>query len=618
MLSKQVPSQAAPIDAHIIPTYGWAYNDALEPRNFDPELAAQMLEDAGWVLNEGAEFRVCQGCGTTEDGTEMKLNLTTNAGNETRENIIALAQQQWGEVGVEVVGGVVGMISSVPTPSAPSMTYFSSRGPNPVVGDLIKPDITAPGIQILAGNTPTPIGGVQGEYFQAIAGTSMSSPVVAGVYALIKQAHPDWSEAMAKSAIMTTAYQGVVDNDRSSPADPFDFGAGHVDPGNKVHKGSAFQPGLVYEAGLFEYAAFTCGQDWGVFTPGSCDFLEGLGVPTDPSDLNYPSIGIDGVPGTQTIKRTVTSVAPGNRTFTVSVDAPAGYDVTVEPSSFTLKTGESLTYEVTITNVSAPIGEWRHGSLTWHEKTGNYDVYSPISVNAALFSAPAEVEFRVGLASCGVANGARPVHEALEAAVREAGRGVARGVGCGGMCHREPLVEVVEADGGSAIYTHVTPEVVPALVRRHLRPKGLLTRARWMAAGLVESGNGIHNVPFSVKLLDTAHRQLNEAREQPPDEQDEDTIKRNKQMRDVGFGVGGARDAHGGPQVERPGGAALDGLGGAQPVEAALVDDPAIGHAAVILRSTAADTSASVHTKHSMVAMSGRIIPAPLATATMV
>ena len=275
--------------------------------------------------------------------------------------------------------------------SAPSMTIFSSRGPNPVVGDLIKPDITAPGLQILAGNTPTPIGGVQGELFQAIAGTSMSSPVVAGVYALIKQAHPDWTEAMAKSAIMTTAYQDVVDNDRSSAADPFDMGAGHIDPGNKVHKGSAFQPGLVYDAGLFEYAAFTCGQDWGIFTPGSCDFLEGLGLPSDPSDLNYPSIGIDGVPGTQTITRTVTSIAPGNRTFTVSVDPPAGYDVTVEPASFKLKTGQSLTYEVTITNVSAPIGAWLHGSLTWHEKTGNYDVYSPISVNAALFSAPTEV-----------------------------------------------------------------------------------------------------------------------------------------------------------------------------------------------------------------------------------
>lgn len=278
-------------------------------------------------------------------------------------------------------------------PSAPSMTIFSSRGPNPVVGDVIKPDITAPGIQILAGNTPTPIGGVQGELFQAIAGTSMSSPIIAGVFALIKQAHPEWTPAMAKSAIMTTAYQDVVDNDRVSPADPFDMGAGHVDPGNKVHKGSAFQPGLAYDAGLFEYAAFTCGQDWGVFTTGSCDFLESIGVPTDPSDLNYPSIAIDGVAGSQTVTRTVTSVAQDNgwRTYTVSVDAPEGFEVTVSPSTFKIKKGQTATYEVTIAGAGAPAGEWRHGSLTWSDKNGHYDVYSPISVNAALFGAPSEV-----------------------------------------------------------------------------------------------------------------------------------------------------------------------------------------------------------------------------------
>jgi hypothetical protein len=221
----------------------------------------------------------------------------------------------------------------------------------------------------------------------------MSSPIVAGVFALIKQAHPDWSAAMAKSAIMTTSYQDVVDNDRSSPADPFDMGAGHVDPGNKVHKGSAFQPGLAYDAGLFEYAAFTCGMDWGVFTSGSCDFLESIGVPSDPSDLNVPSIGIAELPGSQTVTRTVTSVASENgwRTYTVSVDAPSGYEVTVEPSTLKLKKGQTATYEVTITNVSAPAGDWRHGSLTWHEKTGNYDAYSPISVKGALFSSPAEV-----------------------------------------------------------------------------------------------------------------------------------------------------------------------------------------------------------------------------------
>ena len=113
-------------------------------------------------------------------------------------------------------------------------------------------------------------------------------------------------------------------------------------------------------------------------------------------------------------------------------------------------------------------------------------------------SALAQVEFRVGLASCGVANGARPVHEAIEAAVREAGRGVARAVGCGGMCHREPLVEVIDGDGRCTVYTHVTPDLVPGLVRRHLRPKGLLTRVRWIAAALADRGNGASGRPEPV------------------------------------------------------------------------------------------------------------------------
>ncbi len=114
-------------------------------------------------------------------------------------------------------------------PVAPSMTAFSSRGPNPVAEDIIKPDITAPGIQILAGNSPTPSpGSYPSELFQAIAGTSMSSPHVAGVYALLKQAHPDWTPAMAKSAIMTSADPDVRDNDRVTPANPFGMGAGHL------------------------------------------------------------------------------------------------------------------------------------------------------------------------------------------------------------------------------------------------------------------------------------------------------------------------------------------------------------------------------------------------------
>lgn len=280
-------------------------------------------------------------------------------------------------------------------PSAPSMTIFSSRGPNPVAEDIIKPDVTAPGTQILAGFSPTSYDDYDhpGELFAAIQGTSMSSPIVAGAFALIKQAHPDWSEAMAKSALMTTAYQDVRDNDRVSMADPFDMGAGHINPGGEWSKGSVDEPGLAYDAGLFEYAAFTCGMDWGVFTAGSCDFLESIGVPTEPYNLNYPSIGVGNLPGSQTVQRTVTSVAKekGWRTYNVSVDAPPGYEVTVSPSSIRLKRGQTATFEVTITNVDAPIGEWRFGSLTWSDKNGLYYVYSPIAVRGSLFDAPPEV-----------------------------------------------------------------------------------------------------------------------------------------------------------------------------------------------------------------------------------
>jgi subtilisin family serine protease len=273
------------------------------------------------------------------------------------------------------------------------MAGFSSRGPNPVSESIIKPDVTAPGVNILAGMTPVPEpGAVSGELFQAINGTSMSSPHVAGVFALIKQAHPDWSPAMAKSALMTTSRQDVFKGDGTTPADPFDMGAGHIAPGERVHKGSAFQPGLTYDAGFFDYLGFLCDADPSVFSnpAGTCGFIDSLGIATTVESLNYPSIGIESVPGSATVTRTVTSVADDNgwRTYTADVDAPDGYEVTVSPSSFRLKSGQSATFEVTVTNVSAAIGSWEYGSLTWNDKTGNYSVYSPIAVKASLFSAP--------------------------------------------------------------------------------------------------------------------------------------------------------------------------------------------------------------------------------------
>jgi subtilisin family serine protease len=329
--------------------------------------AGSLFSDTHWVPSVHID---------NTPGLAIKAYIAANSGTATAE-IVAPQTSTW--------------------PYAPSMTDFSSRGPNPVAPDIIKPDVTAPGIQILAGNSPFPDAGTTppGELFQAIAGTSMSSPHVAGVYALLKQAHPEWSAAVAKSALMTTAHQNVLDNDRTNQADPFDMGSGHIRPGGAWTKGSINEPGLVYDAGFNEYLGFMCDAFPAVFTnpAATCAALASAGIPTKAVNLNYPSIGISQVPGTKTVTRTVTSVAKENgwRTYNANVVAPPGYTVTVTPSTIKLKQGQSATFTVTVTNVNAPVGEWRFGSLTWKEKDGNYNVYSPIAVKAALFEGPAEV-----------------------------------------------------------------------------------------------------------------------------------------------------------------------------------------------------------------------------------
>ncbi len=273
------------------------------------------------------------------------------------------------------------------------MADFSSRGEDPVAPDLIKPDVTAPGVNILAGDSETPAiaSGPPGQLFQIISGTSMSSPHVAGLFALLRERHPTWTAAMAKSALMTTARQDVV-KETQAPADPFDMGAGHVDPSGPPSKaGSMFSPGLVYNAGLADYFGFLCTADPSVFlSPAStCDGLAAGGVPTTTTDLNLPSIGASSVVGTKTITRTVTSVADKTRTFTASVEAPDGFDVTVTPSSIRIAPGHTATFTVTFNNVGAPVDVWKFGSLTW--TSGTYEVRSPIAVKGALFAAPDDV-----------------------------------------------------------------------------------------------------------------------------------------------------------------------------------------------------------------------------------
>ncbi|MGZ4693547.1 MAG: S8 family serine peptidase [Acidimicrobiales bacterium] len=212
------------------------------------------------------------------------------------------------------------------------MASFSSRGPG---GQFLKPDITAPGVQVLAGNTPTPDevpGGPPGQYYQAIAGTSMSSPHAAGSAILLEALHPAWTPGRVKSALMTTAKTSVLKEDLTTPADPFDMGAGRVD---LTRAGS---PPIVFD----ETAAnmFALGPD-----------------PLTALDINSPSINVPTMPGTVTVTRTATNVSSQPFSFDVSTTAPAGSTIKVSPAKGRIPPGASQALQVTITS-NAPTGQY--------------------------------------------------------------------------------------------------------------------------------------------------------------------------------------------------------------------------------------------------------------------
>ncbi len=255
--------------------------------------------------------------------------------------------------------------------SAPEVAAFSSRGPSLASTDLLKPDLMAPGVDVLAAYSPLNFG-----TYNFLSGTSMSSPHIAGIGALLKQRHPTWTPAMIKSALLTTATRKTNEGDLID-GDGFDYGAGQVVPND------AGKPGLVYDAGFFDWFGFLCGT--GQLLSSSCAALS-----IDPSDLNYPTITIGELAGQQTVTRTVTNVGAA-ATFRVRVEAPAGVDVAVSPSSLSLGAGESASYEVTLrSKPSAALGEYTEGFLTWIG--GGARVRSPLVVRPLPLAVPGQVK----------------------------------------------------------------------------------------------------------------------------------------------------------------------------------------------------------------------------------
>ncbi|MEV0650612.1 S8 family peptidase [Phytomonospora sp. NPDC050363] len=266
---------------------------------------------------------------------------------------------------------------------APTMADFSSAGPALTGGDLLKPDITAPGVDVIAAVAPP---GNGGNNYSSYQGTSMSSPHIAGLAALVIGKNPDWSPAAVRSALMTTATTkdntGAPIQRGGKDATPFDYGSGHV----RVAK--AFEPGLVYDSGTIDWVRYACGLEQWQFLQGGPEMCDEYGA-IDPSDLNYPSIAVAGLAGKQTVTRTVTNVGSKTETYFATTVAPKGTKVSVDKQSITLRPGTSATFQVTITRTDGKLGTYAFGSLTWRSLKG-VEVRSPIAVKPVALAAPAE------------------------------------------------------------------------------------------------------------------------------------------------------------------------------------------------------------------------------------
>lgn len=274
---------------------------------------------------------------------------------------------------------------------APVMANFSSRGPNLGDSNILKPDLTAPGVDVIASVTPALTVAqhdavaagtlVPPANYESYQGTSMSSPHVAGLALLMKQAHPSWSPAAIKSALMTTGYMTLNDGLAGSQNGmlPWAQGAGHVAP-NK-----AADPGLVYDAGKADYIQYQCKVNKSSVAPASdCTTF---GTLDETYNLNLPSITVGSVQGSVTVRRKVTNVSDVAATYNATATV-SGFTTAVTPATLTLAPGESASVTIQLAPAGAVIDVWQFGSLTWSD--GTHVVRSPIQARVGkAITAPA-------------------------------------------------------------------------------------------------------------------------------------------------------------------------------------------------------------------------------------
>lgn len=282
---------------------------------------------------------------------------------------------------------------------SPAVSDSSSRGPSRSYPEVLKPDIMAPGVLILAATNPergdVPIGRniFLSTDFDASSGTSMACPHASAIAALLKSVHPKWSPAAIKSAMMTTAT--TIDNTGSAIKDsaysglpaatPLATGAGHVDPNR------ALDPGLVYDITTQGYVNFICSMNFTRSQISAITRSAGYNCSNSSSDLNYPSFisfyeqRLRNQSIVKTFRRTLTKVGEGAATYQAKLVAPKGSVVTISPKTLKFdRENQKQSYTMTIRYRVPQEFIVLHGSLTWIEDNGKHSVRSPIVLTLSI------------------------------------------------------------------------------------------------------------------------------------------------------------------------------------------------------------------------------------------
>ncbi|XP_055817040.1 CO(2)-response secreted protease-like isoform X1 [Solanum dulcamara] len=271
---------------------------------------------------------------------------------------------------------------------APVVADFSSRGPATLTENILKPDITAPGVGILSAMIPNDEKG--SSLFGITSGTSMACPHVSGAMAFIKSIHPTWSFSMIKSAIMTTAtisnnLRKSLTNTSNLHASSHEIGTGELSPIK------ALNPGLVFETTMNDYYNFLCyygykEKELKLIVSKKNNFNCPRNTSTRKKELishiNYPSISIEKLEqnhGVSRIKRVAMNVGSPNATYTSSIVGPPGLIVRVFPRKIEFVKGiKKGSFEVSFDGKKASKG-YNFGFIIWSD--GFHKVQTVFAVN---------------------------------------------------------------------------------------------------------------------------------------------------------------------------------------------------------------------------------------------